>query len=404
MKVRSYLGLIDDWDNIPWKRFYRILYRVQYKLYKASKKQDVTSIKRLQQVIIKSKFAQYLAVRQVNRININTPLTKEQKLQLAFYLSKISYSDSEDLFKFNLNSDSRYSTLFTLRRRALCFLLIYILEPIREAQVTSFKSSDFGIRRGILNNLKRTSKNFFTEVYILDLAKCFKRVDFRKLSSSITLPDSIERVFKGILETEFITSKRNYPENRLIPIVLDLSLIMPEKVRSRFSYKAQTTNFSFRVQNNILFFLEDEKDFEKLYLEIFNFLSSKGFIIRRSEIQTVPVTKGFNFAGWYFKVKEKNFKTTHYPSKKNQMNLVYKIKRIMKDVRYKLEDRLLRVKIVYSFWINKNFFIDSSQMPVQPLKVWIYKYIRKKSKINKKLALRYVKEIFNWESVNAFND
>jgi hypothetical protein len=171
-----------------------------------------------------------------------------------------------------------------------------------------------------------------------------------------------------------------------------------EKIFSKFSYKAQSTHFGFRVQSNILFFLHDAKDPQNLYYEILNFLFSKGFRIRKSDIYKVQVTEGFNFAGWHFKVKEKNYKSIHYPSRRNQTNFFCKIKSIMKDLRYKIEDRLSRVKTVYKWWLNKTFLTDLSQISFWSIKVWIYKYIRKRSKIHHKLALRYIKEIFSWEA------
>ena len=57
------------WVKLPWKKFRRFTFRLQNRLYKAIKAGDLKRANRLQKLILKSRSARFLAIRQVTQLN-----------------------------------------------------------------------------------------------------------------------------------------------------------------------------------------------------------------------------------------------------------------------------------------------------------------------------------------------
>jgi retron-type reverse transcriptase len=71
--VRAWLGTATTkrelWANLPWKKFRRDLFRLQKRVWKAVSVGDKRKAKYLQKLILKSKAARFLAIRQVTQLN-----------------------------------------------------------------------------------------------------------------------------------------------------------------------------------------------------------------------------------------------------------------------------------------------------------------------------------------------
>ncbi len=59
----------DDWKALPWKKFQLCVFRLQIRIFKARKNGDHKLVKKLQKLLLNSKAAKYLAVRQVTQLN-----------------------------------------------------------------------------------------------------------------------------------------------------------------------------------------------------------------------------------------------------------------------------------------------------------------------------------------------
>ncbi len=57
------------WSDIPWRKLERNIYKLQKRIYKASRRGDVKLVRRLQKLLIKSWAAKCLAVRRVTQDN-----------------------------------------------------------------------------------------------------------------------------------------------------------------------------------------------------------------------------------------------------------------------------------------------------------------------------------------------
>ncbi len=67
--VRHSENASELWKNLPWKKFRRDLFRLQKRVWKAVNVGDKRKAKYLQKLILKSKAARLLAIRQVTQLN-----------------------------------------------------------------------------------------------------------------------------------------------------------------------------------------------------------------------------------------------------------------------------------------------------------------------------------------------
>lgn len=59
----------ESWKNLPWKRFRKDLFRLQRRVFKAVREGFKRKALSLQKLILKSKAARFLAIRQVTQLN-----------------------------------------------------------------------------------------------------------------------------------------------------------------------------------------------------------------------------------------------------------------------------------------------------------------------------------------------
>ena len=58
-----------EWSELPWKKFEKVLYKLQKRIYQASKRGDVKNVRRLQKLLLKSRSAKLISVRKVTQDN-----------------------------------------------------------------------------------------------------------------------------------------------------------------------------------------------------------------------------------------------------------------------------------------------------------------------------------------------
>ncbi len=60
---------IDKWKNLPWKKFQRVVFRLQCRIYKARRNGNLQLVNKLQKLLLSSKAAKFLAIRQIIQLN-----------------------------------------------------------------------------------------------------------------------------------------------------------------------------------------------------------------------------------------------------------------------------------------------------------------------------------------------
>ena len=84
------------WQDIPWRKIERAVFKLQQRIYRASRRGDVKTVHKLQRLLLKSWYAKLLATRRVTQDNRGRrtagvdgvkSLTPPRRLRLAQTLS-----------------------------------------------------------------------------------------------------------------------------------------------------------------------------------------------------------------------------------------------------------------------------------------------------------------------------
>ena len=407
----------EEWKSLPWKEFEKTLFRLQHRLYKASRENDLAKCKKLQSLILGSACSRYLAVRQVTQLNTGkktagvdgrSSLTYKERLQLANELKLINgwkHQPVRRVFIPKPNGSMRPLGIPTLSDRAMQCIVKYALEPYYEFK---FSHGSWGFRPGrcthdvqkiIFINLNSNGNGHNKSILELDIEKCFDKIDHNKLMSLIVAPDSTKRFIRSSLKAgvlnESIRTHEGTPQGGVISSLLcNIALNGIEDLHNEIR-GSQSKQRGLRYATDMIFFIKPEEDAAALRLKLDQFLAKRGLKIEESKTQLVKSTKGFDFLGWHFKVKLKNQKFVSYPSKKNRAKIVVKIKKTMRDSRITLNERLSKVKVLYRGWRNYHQYCDMSQVNTWAISNWVYRFCKKRSSIDKNLLLEKIKDIFN---------
>ena len=417
MTVKTIEYYTDEWKGLPWKKFQKNLFRLQHRIYKAAKENDVNKIKKLQTLLVGSKCAKYLAVRQVTQLNIGkrsagvdglSKLNPKQRMNLVADLSQLNNWKHSKLRRVFIPKDDgtkRPLGIPTIRDRGVQCLIKYALEPVYEANVSN---GDFGFRPGhstwdiqkaMFRNLNSSSNGYRKIIVEINITKCFDNINHGKLISLVILPGGLKDILRSALKAGVLTERENTtsgtPQGGVIPPLLaNIALHGVEDLQNERYSSTRSLQRGFRYADDMVFILKDSEDPAKLLIKITKFLKERGLNINETKSKTVPATKGFDFLGWHFLVKSSNYKFLCVPSKKNHNNLKEKIKKTVKDTRYPLNDRLIMAKTIYRGWFNYHRYCDMSQVDLWSLHNWVYNYLRKSSKMPLNDIIESVRGIF----------
>jgi RNA-directed DNA polymerase len=202
-----------EWNALPWRRLERDVYKLQKRIFQASRRGDSKTVHRLQRLLLKSWAARCLAVRKVTQDNRGKKtagvdgvksLTPPQRLQLAQELALTTKAKPVRRVWIPKpgTREKRGLGIPTLRNRAEQTLVRLALEPEWEAH---FEPNSYGFRPGrschdaievIFHDICRKPK------YVLDadIAACFDRLDQSALVRKLHPFPALRRVIQGWLK------------------------------------------------------------------------------------------------------------------------------------------------------------------------------------------------------------
>jgi RNA-directed DNA polymerase len=237
----------EDWRALPWHDYQRNVYRLQKRIYQATRRGDWKRVHSLQRLLLRSWSARCLAVRQVTQDNRGkrTPgvdgvasLKPEERLTYAHqlrYLTRWTVDPIRRTYipKPNNPTEKRGLGIPTMRDRAMQALVKLVLEPEWEAV---FEPNSYGFRPGrsthdaieaIFNFIRLQPK------YVLDadIEKCFDRISHDGLLAKLHAPQPVVRLIRawlkaGIMEDgKLLFPKAGTPQGGVLsPLLANIAL------------------------------------------------------------------------------------------------------------------------------------------------------------------------------------
>lgn len=218
----------EDWRTLPWKEFQRNVYRLQKRIYQATRRGDHKRVRSLQRLLLRSWSARCLAVRRVTQDNRgkNTPgvdgvasLTPTQRMRLVERLHNLSDWRASPIRRKYIpkpgKTEKRGLGIPVMADRAMQALVKQALEPEWEAK---FEPNSYGFRIGrsthdaieaIFNFIRLKPK------YVLDadIEKCFDRIKWEALLKKLNAIQPIARLIQAWLKAGIVDGgKMLFPE------------------------------------------------------------------------------------------------------------------------------------------------------------------------------------------------
>jgi RNA-directed DNA polymerase len=235
---------MDDWQNIPWKKVHRNVFRLQKRIYRASSRDDHRTVRKLQRLRLKSKSAKLRAVRQVAQDNHGKrtagsdgikSLSPPQRRALTNQL--VVDQKASPLRRLWIpkpgTEEKRPLGIPTLHDRALQTLVKTALEPEWKAR---FEPNSYGFRPGrsghdAIEALLASISGKPKWALDADITKCFDRSEpqalLRKLNTSPLIRGQLKAwVQAGMVDGEhlFPTTKGTSPGSPLSPLLMNIAL------------------------------------------------------------------------------------------------------------------------------------------------------------------------------------
>jgi RNA-directed DNA polymerase len=392
------------WLKLPWKRFQRETYRLQKRIYEASRKEDRTKVINLQRLLLNSHYARMIAIRQVTQLNEGKrtagidgklALTNSERFQLEKELSLTAKKwKHQGLRKMSIpksNGKVRTLKIPTISDRAWQCLIKLVLEPAHEA---TFHERSYGFRPGrsthdaqkyLFLNLNSRVSGQNKKVLELDIEKCFDRINHQTILHKVIGPVCVKKSLMYCLK---MGVNPDYPEQGtpqggvLSPLLANIALNGIEAIHP-----------SVRYADDMIYILKSKDDQKDVLDQINHFLTERGMKISQHKTKITNTTSGFDFLGWHFKVlSDGKFKCT--PSKENYKQIKNKIKAVVNNSAYGATEKSDLLAPIVRGWRNYHKHCNMEKHNLWSTNHSTWKKFIKQPSINRNKADMLIKKAF----------
>jgi len=372
-----------EWNSIPWRALQRKVFKLQNRIYQASRRGDVKTVHRLQRLLLKSRSATFIAVRRVAQENQGkrtagidglASLRSEKKLALALKILKDPITPKAKPLRRVWTpkpdtNEKRPLGIPVMEDRARQALAKMALEPEWEAK---FEPNSFGFRPGrschdaiqaIFNHLRAAPK------YVLDadISKCFDRINHRALLMKIGTFPLLQRTIRAWLKAGIMDGGQLFPVLEgtpqggvISPLLANIALHgLEQAIREPFTQFKQLPGKKGRIPwkpqmiryaDDFVIFHRDHDALLRAKQIAEEWLSGMGLELKPSKtrithtLTDIDGSVGFDFLGFNVRQYPRGrnrcmhdpagnpvgFTTNITPSKKSQRRFITKIRTIIR--------------------------------------------------------------------------
>jgi RNA-directed DNA polymerase len=215
---------LDGGHTLPWKRLQRTVCKLQKRIYRASRRGDVSTVRKLQHLLLKSRAARLVAVRKVTQANHGKKtagidgvkaLTPPQRLALVNTL-RLGQTAKPVRRVWIPKPDTiaqRPLGIPVMADRALHAVVKSALAPEWDAR---FEPNSDGLRPG--RSCHEAIEAMFTaighkanDVLDADMATCFDRIDPSALLTKVHTRPSVRRQLQAWLKAGVLDDGQVFP-------------------------------------------------------------------------------------------------------------------------------------------------------------------------------------------------
>jgi RNA-directed DNA polymerase len=314
----------EQWRKVAWKKFDKQIREIQKRIYDASVRKDLKSVRSLQKVLVGLTPAKFIAVRRISQDNREKKTSILERIDLV---DELKIDGQADSIRRVFIPKQKPLGIPTMRDRAKQFLLLMALEPEWEAR---FEPNSYGFRPGrscedaraaISQTLKQKAKYVFNG----KIDNCFQTIAHDPLLKKInTIP-----LFRKQIRA-WLRAATTFQGNSLGPIYPFLANIALNGLEDHLRKCLATwSNLSsnglvVRYAYDFVILYPHLEILKRVVKEVQEWLSPLGLeisknksFIRHTLYKHESKNAGFQFLGIYFSHKECGIEKPTWFSNKN---------------------------------------------------------------------------------------
>ncbi|MFV0944361.1 group II intron reverse transcriptase/maturase [Bacillus pacificus] len=360
-----------SFDDIPWVKLEKYVRRLQQRIYRAESLGKKREVKNLQRLLMRSKAALLLSIRQVTQINkgkrtagVDGFKVASNRERTALY-NKIkdyniySHNPSPALRKYIPKGKNKLRPLGipTMIDRTFQNIVKLALEPQWEYR---FESISYGFRpkRSTHDAVEMLFKKLHAKtnkkwIFEGDFKGCFDNLNHDYILEQLAdfpAKNTIAKWLKaGFVDNNvFHATDTGTPQGGIVsPLLANVALHgMEDEIGIKYiSYKSTRTGTTeyevrgktvIRYADDFVILCESKEEAESMYEKLKPYLKKRGLELAPDKTKVVHISEGFDFLGFNFrhyptnKEKGRLWKMIVKPTKKSQSKMIEKIRECFK--------------------------------------------------------------------------